>query len=214
MVYYEAQQPHERLPYRILKVSHTVNVIGSVIVGHTVYGVPARLDQRVLRVSVANAHPQGRSIKLQSIVYDASCWSAELVRGEIDVNAAIEPAIGGGGGAYGQLQQTTIALGETIMLVYLLTRKAEVTPGERGVLPLATACPATECYVKGVDQGALAGGSGDSSLAFQLIWDMIASGDADAGPASGTRGYNTSVASMSPASPGRPAGGGITSTFR
>mmetsp|Transcript_33114 Transcript_33114/g.100146 ORF Transcript_33114/g.100146 Transcript_33114/m.100146 type:complete len:1262 (+) Transcript_33114:123-3908(+) len=181
MAYYEAQTPHSRLPYRILKLSHTVNVLSSMILANYVYAIPGCLSQRILRVNATNAQGQGFDAKLLSIVYDASHWEAEAVQSY---------------SAEGCAALTTVSAGETSSLVYRLTRRLESAANERKVLGLAADLPLSDCHSAELDRTVSMDAADDSMLTFQLIWETSTRGG-DGDEATPTRGYNTSVAALS-----------------
>lgn len=80
MVYYEAEKPHPRLPYRVLRVSVELVVTPSIIVASSVHRLPNKLNERLVRFNVSNTLPgPQQSVRLLSLFSNTEHWTIDTV---------------------------------------------------------------------------------------------------------------------------------------
>ena len=116
MLCYEAESVHSALPYRVLRLSHTVNVLPSVGARSNVFKIPQVLNERLFRLTAHARQPAGLRLSLNSIVFGQSRWDVEL-------DGSTKAGAGGGGGSRGGSGGFTLDCGETISLVCKMKRK-------------------------------------------------------------------------------------------
>lgn len=168
MLCYEAESVHSALPYRVLRLSHTVNVLPSVGARSNVLKIPQVFNERLFRLTAHARQPPGLKLSLNSIVFGKSQWDVEL---DGSTKAAANSKGGGDG--------FTFDCGETISLVCKMRRKEKgaaqdvLTPAV--VLNGVTAASASELgrvEAEFFDRATRAESS-NPDVKFLLLWDLM-----------------------------------------
>ena len=190
MVYYEAEKPHARLPYRMLKLIAAMSVSPSLIIQSSVHKAPDSLDQRLVRIVATNSYPKTCVVSMKSICCNTAAWDVGAVTKENPEDAGSE---------------YTLKRGESVSFVCKATRVAAAAPAASAgatpeeptlsVLPLSDTMSVPDCtnlMSERFLERAVA-----SNMACTVHWELAALAGAEGQENSVIRGHSGLVVPLS-----------------